>query len=86
MIDWFISWLNEHKVGDIQYTKSSPYITANFFAFLPKDCWTDSEKASVRYCCVKRIWSGRRWDYVEHLELTMKEWKEEYEQARTRME
>ncbi len=85
MIDWFISWLNGLKVGDIQYTKASPYIVCDFFGFLPKDCHTDDEKASVKYRCTKRIWSGCRWDFVDTLELTMEGWKEEYEQTRTRL-
>lgn len=84
MIDWYISWLNGNKVGDIQYEKALPYIICGFFGFLPKDLHTDEEKSSVKYRCHKRIWTGRRWDFVETLELTMKEWKKEYE-TRTRM-
>lgn len=67
MIDWFISWLNGNKVGDIQYTKASPYIVCGFFGFLPEDLHTDEEKASVKYRCTKRIWSGRDWDSLKLL-------------------
>ena len=76
LLMWCVSRMNGRTIGEVRYLKASPFIVGNMCHFLPRDCWTDDERNALRYCANKERWNGLRWEFVERLELTQKEWRE----------
>jgi len=73
---WFVSRINGRTIGEVRYLKASPFIVGGLCHFLPPECWTSDEQNALRYCANKERWNGLRWEFVERLELTQKEWRE----------
>lgn len=72
-----VSWLKGHYIGETRYIKASPFIVSgNLNHILPFGCWTDEEKAELRYCAYKQQWNGFNWVFVERCEFTEFEWKQ----------
>lgn len=71
-----VSRINGRTIGEIRHLKASPFIVGSMCHFLPTECHTSKERNSLRFCTNKMRWNGLRWEFVERLELTQKEWRE----------
>lgn len=76
LLKWLFSKWHGLQIGQIRYTKSSPFITGSISCLLPMEIWDNREYQSLIYNINKEEWDGFKWVHIAELQKTRDELNE----------